>query len=516
MSGKYTGGAVPYGFIVDYNERSSTYKHLQLYEPHVPLVVDHVFKYFANLPTPSMMEVARYWDREGLVWPFYGPEIDLRIVRAADAIRRRDEARGGYIMGYEQVHHILTDVSYLGWRVRGGEIAMDGNQPRICHPALIDADLFWWCYDRLFAERPPWAPPRTTPVRAAPVVRRPISTATGEVRFIAHGRVKCAVHDKNFAVTQRDQHIVLQCCGNLHFGTSRAPAGCTNVQIEPIESALVHAITEQLAFSERDVSELARMAERRFHRHDEREQRIRQRIDDHQRMLKRAMDMAIREENAMIADELLTQARDAKRAIAESERDLASIEHEHTPSAQGWEFAQNAAKLASRVRATFGDWSRQAQSRLMTLAVDQAMLGYVDRYHLGMLIRWNGGRESREIITPKLGKHFLWTEDEKQLVRQWYQLLSWDALLMMFPMHSQGSIKQCALSMGLMRPRGVKLSDEVPAIAPDRTVTNTMELYGFIVAQGEIVRNPVSARASKTSRMSSPSNFRWYAMPVAS
>jgi DNA invertase Pin-like site-specific DNA recombinase len=156
MAGRYVGGRVPMGYVVDYNPHSPTYKYLIVYEAHAVLVGD-VFKYFAALPQRFSMAVARHWEQEGLYWPFYGPEVDPRVVRAGEAGRRRDEVLGGY---------------RLGWRVRAGEIAWDGgaNVPRICHPPLVESELFWWCYDRLVAERPSWAPPRPALV-SAPVAR---------------------------------------------------------------------------------------------------------------------------------------------------------------------------------------------------------------------------------------------------------------------------------------------------------------------------------------------------------
>ncbi len=37
------------------------------YEPHAVLVVEHVFRRFSRMPRPSVMELARTWEREGRV-----------------------------------------------------------------------------------------------------------------------------------------------------------------------------------------------------------------------------------------------------------------------------------------------------------------------------------------------------------------------------------------------------------------------------------------------------------------
>lgn len=140
MRGRYVGGPVAWGYVVEYNPESPHYKHLVVYGPHAELVVNHIFRYFMNMPHPSQMGVAYHWEREGLVWPFYSPDVDPRVRRVADACRKRDEARGGYLFDWRQGHRILTDVNYLGWRVRSGEVAWDAecNAPLVCHQPLVE------------------------------------------------------------------------------------------------------------------------------------------------------------------------------------------------------------------------------------------------------------------------------------------------------------------------------------------------------------------------------------------
>src|SRR5262249_34051955 len=127
MAGRYPGGPVPMGYIVEYNPRSPTYKHFVRYQPHATLVEEQVFRVFARLPHPSTVEVARHWAREGLVWPFFGPEVDSRRVRVAEAMYTRDDAQGGYLFHFRQAHNILTSVAYLGWMVHRRRLATDAQ-----------------------------------------------------------------------------------------------------------------------------------------------------------------------------------------------------------------------------------------------------------------------------------------------------------------------------------------------------------------------------------------------------
>jgi len=491
MRGQYAGGMVPMGYVVDYDPRSPTFKRFVLYEPHALLVVERVFQYFARLPNPSVMAVARHWECEGLAWPFYGPEVDPRIVRIANGTRVRDELRGGYMFDWKQAQHILTDVVYLGWRVRKRQVAWDtaANAPLVCHPALVDGDLFWWCYDQVDDERPPWAPPRSL---SLPVVRRsrpprcPAELSADDVRFLAHGRVRCAVHRHALAVRTYDGGRVGLLCNGYTQRVYAGPHGCAQPSVKLLEGALVQAFVEQLTLDEEDMQLLAQLAERRMRSGADTVRRLRQAIAEHQAVCKRAMELAVRDENRVLAEELLGQARDAKRLMAEREAELAAWTTEQPISSQAWLLGQGAAALAERIRSTFQAWSRSAQARVIGLALDDAVVGYVARQVVGIWMRWHGGGESRAEVRPTFGRQVVWTEEERALLRDVYERSSWEALLRMFPGRSHSAIKTVAFDLGLRRPHSgeTSLSSEVVRVIAPPVVANTMVAYGFPLAQG--------------------------------
>jgi hypothetical protein len=479
LQGRYTGGQVPMGYVVDYDSRSETYKHYIVYLPHTSLIVDHIFRYFAALPRPSAMAVARHWEEQGLFWPFYGPEVDPRVIRAGEAGRKRDEALGGYRLGWAQAQHILTDVVYLGWRVRAGEVAWDTahNAPRVCHPPLVDPELFWWCYDRLVAERPPWAPPPVDVSVPIPRPRRSRSEMSGKVRFLAHGRVRCAVHGTTLAVRDSHGHVGLQCNGR-DFRVYRSSAGCAELYGEPVEAALLAGFIEQLTLDERDIAAMAFLLDQREGSREGQHVRLRREIAERGKMYTRAMELALRDENAAIAEDLLGQAKQAKQIISQLEKELAELLDEQPISSRAWLAAQHAAGLAARIRATFHEWARTYQSQLISLALDDAVLGYVDRRLVGLWMRWRGGGETRKEMVPVLGQHLRWSEEEKEAIRRYYPCLTWNALQRMLPARSSYAIKHIAKELGVVRPNAVILQDTVPCVVhPD--VTNTMAAYGF-------------------------------------
>jgi len=480
MAGQYAGGYVPWGYIVDYDQDSATFKRLVPYEPHAVLVVEKVFRRFASLIQPTVTELARSWQREGLVWPFFGADVDPRRTRWLDAHAKRDEALGGYPFNFRQAQKILTDVAYLGWRVRSGEAAREANsRPKVCHAPLVEPGLFWWCYDRVMGERPVWsegwAPPRLTDVR--PFRPRLLRTRQqpGEVRFLAPGKVRCATHDKAVsAATGNTGHIELHCGGDNLSGLTP----CARVPAKTVEAALLGGFLEHLRLDERDEAALAKIAQRsqtqwKGSEIEELERQLadlRRRYERIKRLLLDAPDLT---------DDLLDEARKAKQAVQDMETRITQARSAVQPTSQAWRVAQRAIAWGERICATFLDWPREAQARVLTLALDDAAFGWVDRYGLGVWMRWQGGAESRRELLSSKGKTIGWTAKENEALRQYFAILTRDALQQMMPGRTMSAIKQQSSRLGLSRPRSGRRHAITPRVFPEPRVNNTMAQYGF-------------------------------------
>lgn len=481
MSGRYPGGAVAWGYLVDYDRHSSTFMHLVRYEPHAALVVDHLFRRFAALAHPSPTAIARQWDEDGLVFPFFGPDVDERRVRWVDAHCIRDEARGGYPLHFKTVQRILSDVSYLGWRVRGGALACEPDgQPRVCHEPLVDADLFWWCYDRVMRERPAWAdgwaPPRPAQVVSSYRPRRARSLARpGEVRFLAAGRVRCVVHGRVVvASTNTLGHVELHCAKEPNF----VRVSCAQVFAGPVEEAICRQFVDQLVLDDRDIAALAHVAQQRqTQQGDTALAGLHRQMEEQRRRYDRAKQLVF--EAPDLRRDMLDDMRCIRRAMDDLERRIADARVSITPAAQAWQAAGRAGGLAERIRATFLDWPREAQARVLTLALDDALLGWVGRHVLGLWMRWAGGGESRQEIISRKGKAVWWTDEEEAALAECFGLLTWDALRQMFPGRTVAAITQRASRMGLSRPADGGSLAVPPTVFPAPDVENTLAAYGF-------------------------------------
>jgi hypothetical protein len=230
MAGRYAGGPVPWGYIVHYDHSSPTHMHFARYEPHATLVHDCIFLRFARMLRPSVFELARTWEREGLLWPFFGPEVDERRKRYLSQVLARSQGHNGYRFHYTQAQRILTDVVYLGWRVHAGEVAWDTmrNTPSICHEPLVEEDLFWACFDRIVPERPSWAPPKPSHALTRSTYRphRSRRASPDDVWFLIPGLLRCGMHGARYSAGMDAQGKIRLECPSIEKALSETPYMC--------------------------------------------------------------------------------------------------------------------------------------------------------------------------------------------------------------------------------------------------------------------------------------------------
>jgi hypothetical protein len=265
-----------------------------------------------------------------------------------------------------------------------------------------------------------------------------------------------------------------------------------------VEQAITEAFVEQLVLDERDLAELARLIDQRAHSPTgEREEQVRRELTEARARLQRALEQSLREENAPLAEELLAHAREVKALIAAREADLAALSASQPISSRAWILTQRVEWIAQRIRATFMEWSREAQARVIALALEDSALGYVNRWALGLWMQWQGGAQSRREVSVQLGKRQPWTAEEKAALTRYYPTLTWDALCTMFPNRSQSGIATYARQLGAHRGPG-PFMDAAPVVFAEGATANAMASYGFPLAPSEKRESPVLISASRS------------------
>jgi len=270
-----------------------------------------------------------------------------------------------------------------------------------------------------------------------------------------------------------------------------------------LDAALCQGFVEHLKLDERDIRELARLAHGREHQQSDQAGRLQRQGAEHRARLERAKQLALQARDDDLAGEFLEEARQAKRALVDMQTQLVESQQKADISPHAWLRAEQAATIAERVRATFADWSRPAQARVLLLALQDAMVGWVDRRVVGLWMRWHGGGVSRQEMVTRYGRHLRWTPQEEEALRCYYDKLTWQALDHMFPARTRSSIERYAHRIGLSRSASAGLLEVPPIVVPGPEVVNSMASYGFPLPPGTVstkdmgsFESPPSARSS--------------------
>jgi hypothetical protein len=142
------------------------------------------------------------------------------------------------------------------------------------------------------------------------------------------------------------------------------------------------------------------------------------------------------------------------------------------------------------------DWSRQAKARVLALALEDAVLGYVDRRRQGLWVRWRGQREARVELRPRCRKHVEWSEVEIEALQRHYGGLTNAALKKMLPDRTAAAIRVRAWHLSLASSLSATLSDVAPCIVSGPAMVNTMELYGFPLGAALVGKSSFHSRSS--------------------
>lgn len=145
--GDYDGRAIAVGYILDRREKivvngvevkNSGYKKYIVYEPHAEVVRWLYHRYM--MLGGNLTQLSRELQAMPVLFSAFTPDVDPRSVSRLE-LKRVD---GGYHVTRKGLVSILTNVSYLGWWIYQGKVKIKDN-----HPAIIDEGLFWYAFNRL-------------------------------------------------------------------------------------------------------------------------------------------------------------------------------------------------------------------------------------------------------------------------------------------------------------------------------------------------------------------------------
>lgn len=150
-TGRWAGGNLPPGYIVDRNKKSPTFRRYIRYMPWEPIIV-RMYERYREL-NDSLMALHREYDAKPSMFPAFESWVDPEIIAKCRLKRVAD----GYTMGLTTMAKMLCNPVYLGWWVYDNVILVDEEgRPIINHDPIIpkgrEEELFW----HVFRQRSPY------------------------------------------------------------------------------------------------------------------------------------------------------------------------------------------------------------------------------------------------------------------------------------------------------------------------------------------------------------------------
>lgn len=150
-TGRWAGGNLPPGYIVDRNKKSPTFRRYIRYMPWCPIIL-HMFERYREL-NDNLMSLHREFDSLPFMFPDFEDWVDPEIIAKV----KLGKVPGGYTMSLSTMTRMLTNPVYVGWWIYENKILVgeDGrpiiNQEPIIPPERQE-ELFW----HVFRQRSPY------------------------------------------------------------------------------------------------------------------------------------------------------------------------------------------------------------------------------------------------------------------------------------------------------------------------------------------------------------------------
>ncbi len=150
-TGRWAGGNLPPGYIVDRDKHSPTFRKYTRYMPWQPIIL-RMFERYREL-NDNLMALHREYDSLPFMFPDFETWVDPEIIAKC----KLKKVPKGYTMSLSTMVRLLTNPVYIGWWIYDNKILVDETgRPVINHQAIIPVErqeeLFW----HVFRQRSPY------------------------------------------------------------------------------------------------------------------------------------------------------------------------------------------------------------------------------------------------------------------------------------------------------------------------------------------------------------------------
>lgn len=423
-SGGYTGERVPPGFVVNEQEklangeRNPDYHTYQIYKPHGD-VVKIIFQQL-SLPSESPTRVARYCQKNGIIFPPFLPGFDTPANQKTFASTTGDP-KGGWVITVDRVRKIGTNPAYIGWKIWAGEVVGKDVYPRI-----IDEETFWMvqkCFTRFNS------PKKYDPLPLA-------------------GLLYCDNHNIQRKMTYTNgpsaQKRLYRCYDPQTW------ENCLNVAASVLDEPIGEAVLSQLTLSD--------FAEEVINRLTDEYERAKEQVATYRREMRR-LETEIENLRGNLTtgvmssdqlkwlDEQVQQRLNRIRELADLERiPVGEVVGRPVPDKTDIELVR---ELLTNLYETWKYKPDRLKNSLLRILLDRIRID-ANAKTIKVKLIWRTGEEQGILIHRPEEKR-LWTDAELQILHEFYETASKEELMTMLPERSWASIKQRGSADGLSR-----------------------------------------------------------------
>lgn len=476
-TGRWAGGNLPPGYIVDRDKKSPTHRRYVRYAPWSPIIL-RMYERYREL-NDNVMALHREYDAKPYMFPDFEEWVDPEMIAKC----KLKKVPGGYTMGLTTMVRMLCNPVYLGWWVYDNAILCDKEgKPIINHEPVIpngrEEELFW----HVFRQRSPYhidgtkntetigqRPRRYTQLNSPPnpaMLKKIVSAAdpafavrvlpqynaksfrTGKYLYALKERKNGYAGGATYMLASEtiDNTYWLQLMSHLWKTEDFEDFAKTEETVQGNKDAEVKEATEQILACDRKIAKLLKRLTLISEEDDEEETALLLNEEE-----QKANDVALKKTIKLLKDEI-------GRFTAEKTRQEKRLE-----KLQGGKAGTFAAQMIE-----YRDLLRQLGDKVRKIYTIEELLDIVDTFTTNVILDNISPRVWKITITwrdPQWGVDEIvsirvdgnpsvsWTDEERELLRMHYSTSTRRELLEILPNRSWVGIRTIASDMKLKRHR---------------------------------------------------------------
>lgn len=436
--GQWAGlGDVSIGYIVDYDQKSLTYKKFIPYEPHAR-IVKWLFDRFMEL-CGDMTKLLRELGTHPVVFPLFPADMDERNLNKNKIMA----SSNGMLRTRSAVESILTNRTYIGWRVVKGQVVKKN-----CHNPIVDKDVFAFAFTRLTNctlegeplegyKKPRRYYQRTTTSYGA-LLKDRITSSYGSIytRVDGHYYQNGKEHSSYVFVAEAKKRMLgLSSEGAVEVGN-----------VEGVDKLVVDRLFEHV----RTIGNLKQYEEELARKRAEKQSQL-QSVEE--------SIARIPVEQANIAEQIGKTSNEEVRNVLREQIELLVEEKKKLLAAKERLEKESGATLQSLdvelrdLEANWPDHSIERRIALINFLVREVIIDIMSPHWIRLQVFWlheQWGREEMYFCRGK-GANNYWSDEDKAILREHYPISPRDIILQLLPTRGWKSIRAEASILGIKR-----------------------------------------------------------------